>query len=324
MADPQANVQGTPVPDPQASQQGQKPQVDSQGKDATPQAGVQGKAPEKPNNDILTRVNEFIQRNPPASSDDDGFKFDSSEIEKIEDPKTKELVEGIYKSFQSGMDKKFKEVAELRNTLQEQIKQGQTATSGTQLPWTTDRVQSLLQDPSFIQAASQVSGLGADDDDSNLSDKDRQAMASLQEQNRQLTQQVQALSASSSNAMRVQEDEVLKSRYEGYNPKAVDTLTGDLLQNRVKASREHLWKVLDYDEMVKRMENKIRSAYNIGRTDERNGVQENVQAASIEGMQTVPNEDVPKKEKGESSQSYFVRLGLRNLARTKRSGATRS
>jgi hypothetical protein len=105
------------------------------------------------------------------------------------------------------------------------------------------------------------------------------------------------------------QDETLKTRYANYNPEAVDIITSDLLTGKVRATREDLWKVYDYEPAVKR-------AYELGRQDGQTEKQEKVNSISAEGMSTMqPNKEVPKPGEKESTHSYFGRIVMGNLTK---------
>jgi len=193
------------------------------------------------------------------------------------------------KEWSSGYGKKFHELAELRKSLEKKAEN---------VPWTPERIQSeLLKDPTFIDAAQKVAGIQSE---SMLSEDDKRR---IDEANRNaLIAQHEAL-----KQQRMLEDERLKSKYKNYNPEAVDIVTQDLLEGKEKASREHLWKVLDYESAIQR-------AYELGKSDKVRDVTEKISAVSPTGYTAVSNESI-KPEQGESSMAYWNRVTLHNLAK---------
>jgi len=102
-----------------------------------------------------------------------------------------------------------------------------------------------MQDQNFVTSANDVLQNSQEDEYSSLSDKDKQEIARIKQEN-QLVMQNQ------SKLIREKEDTELVNKYPNYNPKAVDTITADLLANRVTNTREYIHKVLDYDPGIKR------------------------------------------------------------------------
>ena len=207
-----------------------------------------------------------------------------------------------YKSFQKGFNQKFQEIAELRKSLEAQKQQ---TTS-----WTPEKLQQEMNKPDFVQAAQQIiktqnpkeSGL-TDEEWSTLSEAEKTKLNKMEQELQALKQQTFL------NEMRAQnlvEDERLKTKYSNYNPQAIDTITADLLANKVKATREHLWKAIDYEDAGRR-------AYELGKADKKLETQEKITSMSTTGTTVVGDESVPKMEEGETSKQYFLRLAGRRL-----------
>ena len=105
-------------------------------------------------------------------------------------------------------------------------------------------------------------------------------------------------------SMRTQKEDVeLSSRYPNYDTTQVNKIFSDMMTGKVQATREHLWKVVDYEDAVHR-------AYSMGRADERDGVTEKRNASTITGGVNAANTqpDVPAQQKGESFQAYWRKL----------------
>ena len=257
------------------------------------------------NQTIINRVmspktNTKPQDNKGSNSDEIAFDpkmFDN--ISSVED--AKKAAEAAYKSYEKGFNKKFQDLAELKKTLEANISDSSS--------WTTEKIQSLLQNPSFVNAAQGVlsqSGYNKSSDNdeySALSESEKQKIAGIERQNQLLLQQQNLL------LMR-QQDEFLKTKYPNYKSEAVDTITADLLQGKVKNTREYIWKAFDYEDLAVR-------AYKQGMEDARKNLNENIEVASFEGTQTIPSTPV-KKEKGESNESLLKRL-YSNALKNKRS-----
>lgn len=270
-----------------------------------------------PEPDLITRVSQFKKEEPKQTTNPEEGKqtgeekavvepeFDFKEIEKIPDPAAKEYAEKAYKSFQRGFNQKFQEISALRKELEsERQKLQQTQPSN----WTPEKIQSLMQDPQFVNAAKVVvqnqnpttSGL-TDDQYSALSDVEKKQLQDMRQELGQLKQQnfIQQIR---------QQDETLKTRYANYEPQAVDIITSDLLTGKVQATREDLWKVYDYDKAVQR-------AYELGKQDKLKDTQEKVNSMSFEGVNATGNKEIPKAESNESASSYFGKLVMNNIAK---------
>jgi len=253
---------------------------------------------------LVQRVAKFMETNDPAKAKvqvDEDFKFDVNEIQKIEDPKARELAEKAYKSFQRGFNTKFQEIAELRKALESQ---GHSTER-----WTPERIQQLINDPEFIQAAQVVAGNNnpsnsglTDEEYSALNDREKAQLVMLQ-------REVNSLKQTNMTSMKVQQDASLKNTYANYEPQKVDGLLADMQQGRIQATREHLWKVIDYDSAVQR-------AYDLGKHDERGGTPERVASLSMQGISIQPNQSIQPEEK-ESSLSFFQRISRQRLAESK-------
>ena len=252
-----------------------------------------------PKGSIVSRVANYT---PEAKKDNqsDDIQFNPQDFDKIESvDEAKKYAETAYKSFEKGFQKKFQDLAELKKTLESSVAHSSS--------WTTEKIQSLLQDPSFVSAAQGVLGQsnqsssGDDDGYSALSDTEKRKIQAIEDQNRMLLQQ-------QNNFLMKQQDEMLKSKFPNYKPEAVDTITADLLQGRVKNTREYIWKAYDYEEGINR-------AYQLGMQDARNNLNENIQGASFDsGVSTTPSAPIVK-EKGESNENLLKRLytnALRN------------
>jgi hypothetical protein len=202
-----------------------------------------------------------------------------------------------YKSFQKGFNTKFQEIAELRKSLEKQKPVED---------WTPERVQTLINDPNFVKAAQSVVGskeVIETDDFSSLTDREKQKL-------HQLEAEVSNMRQASMHAVKAQQDLELKNKYVNYDPQSIDTITADLLAGKVQATREHLWKVVDYDEAVRR-------AYELGKKDSQGIQQEKIQSTSVEGLTAVKNSSAPPPEKGESNLDYFRRLVNENIKKQK-------
>jgi hypothetical protein len=107
--------------------------------------------------------------------------------------------------------------------------------------------------------------------------------------------------------LRNSQHETLGAKYSNYVPQEIDTITFDMLNGKIQTTPEHIYKAFKHDENVS-------AAYEMGRLDERNGVSEKIQSASVEGIQTAPSAPTVVPEKDESSKAYFARIIEKNVA----------
>lgn len=255
--------------------------------------------------DIITRASKFIEANQPKETQHDGVDFNSQEFNKIldgiTDPVIKEQFIKKSKSLETGFNKKFMELASIRKEYESRLNQEQQ--------WTPEKVQSLLQRSDFIEAAKAIvpstppEGMTAEEY-SMLSETEKQDLASVK-------QELGFLKNERMQTLKKEEDSRLMSRYSNYKPEAVDKLLEDMMNGRVQATREALWKVLDYEDMAKRV-------YAMAMADKQSQNQERVNASVVpSGASVVPNSDLPKQGTNQSSKQYFVELGKRRLAEAK-------
>jgi len=244
--------------------------------------------PEEKEVDLVTRVSQVK----PEEKKEESFNI--NDIEKIEDPQAKEYAQKAYKSFEKGYQEKFRTLAEERKSWEAKRAEGDN--------WTSDKVQSLLKDPKFVDAAQSVLGQG-NDDYSALSDADKKQVQEAKLLAKQALEQ-------NAQLLKAQQDERLQGKYANYKPEAVDILTADLLAGKVQATREHLWKVQDYDAAVRR-------AYKLGLDDKKLVNQEKATSMSIEGTTQQATEGAVEKEKTETDKQWFVRNALNRLVKSK-------
>lgn len=261
-----------------------------------------------PTTDIIQRASKFVEENAPKSSVTEPVDYNSQDLDKllegVTDPAIKDQLIKKSKSLEKGFNQKFQEIANLRKQLEATVSQSQQ--------WTPERVKSLLQDQQFVQAAQAIAGSTppegmSAEEYSQLTDREKQELAKLP----QIEQELSLLRTERFLAQKQEQDMRLKEKYNNYDPKAIDDLTTDLIQGKIQATREDLWKVRDYDAAVVR-------AYKMGLNDKNNQNQERVNASVVpSGASIVPNSDIPKQGANQNSKQYFVELGKRRLAESK-------
>ncbi len=261
---------------------------------------------EAPKEDLITRASKVKLEPKPTEPIIEEPRFDVNDIEKIADPQAKEQALRAYKSFQRGFNQKFQELAELR-------KQVETQRQPTQ--WTPERIKAELNKPDFIQA-SQAVLQEQNPPNSGMNDVDWSSLTANEKKQWQVMQQELASLKQQQNNQQIlqsfkSQDEVLRGKYANYDPNAVDIITGELLAGKRQATREDLFKAIDYENAVKR-------AYELGKQD---GNVENIEkqnATAYDGLSTgKPATDLPTPENNERTPSYFRKLVERNYTKQK-------
>jgi len=248
----------------------------------------------KPEDDLITRVSK-AEIKPQVDT-----PFNVNDINNIQDSTAKAYAEKAYKSFQGDYTRKSQALAEERKAWEARKTESES--------WTPDKVKTLINDPNFVNAAQGVVSQPTDDY-SALSDVEKKRITDNENKVNALFQQNQEL-------LRRQQDEANKARYANYDTQAVDIITNDLLKGKVQATREHLWKVVDYNSAVQR-------AYELGKQDRKLDNQDKFNAMSPDGVVAVGDESVPKKEEGETDRNYIMRLYNRRAAQKSESGQVR-
>lgn len=257
-----------------------------------PVAQPVAEAPVTPKEDLLTRVSK-VNLTPKPKEPDNPFGLSKEDYDKVN---TDPTLSKFYKSMQADYTRSKQQIAAEKKDLEAKLNQDKS--------WTPERIATLLNDPNFVQAAQQVltnppnSGYN-NTEWSMLSDNEKKQIVGMQ-------QQIQSLQLQNTLAGIKQQDEQLKTKYANYDPQAVDIITNDLLQGKVQATREHLYKVLDYDNAVNR-------AYELGKQDARVDTTEKVNSSSVDGYVMKGEREVPAANKGESGGSFFRRLAENNL-----------
>jgi hypothetical protein len=281
------------------------------------QTAEQGNEPTQQNQteDLLTRVSKFVSDEDPSKKSEEQINqevFNDPElrdkIESIEDPQLKEQMTQLRKSLMRGANDKFEEIATFRKELQ-------LLKDGKPTEWSPQKIQSLLNDPKFVEAARQVAGAESSPEDplayadegvKSYIKKLEGDINSLKTQNQQNWEQ-------QNKVLREQQHRELGTKYANYDAKEIDTITFEMLEGKIQATPEHIYKAFKHDDNVRR-------AYELGRKDEREGVGERLESASfVKDTGTTQSAPAIKAEKGESSQALWDRIVEKNLklAKTK-------
>lgn len=263
--------------------------------------------------DLITRVSQFKKEEPTTETTTgtttetkDTFGLTQEDFEKVN---TDPVLSKFYKSMQADYTRKTQAAANDKKEA-EKIKQESEKLKTEFSNWSPERIQQLLNDQNFVSAAQVVMKQqapsnfeGTQDEWSTLSEVDKAKFQNLE-------REVSILKQQNYQAHKQQEDETLKNKYANYNPQAIDVLTADLLQGKVNATREYLYKAMYHDDNVK-------NAYELGLQDGKNGIKEKVSSSAMEGTVAVSSKEPLKKEEGESDRNYFKRIFLNNVAKSK-------
>lgn len=241
----------------------------------------------KEEQNLVTRVSQVKTPEKPAEEEHFNINELDAEIERVDNPEVKKQLVSLKKSLIKGENQKYEQIASLRKEYETKLAQSTS--------WTPERVKSEMNKPDFIEAAKAVvGGNGTIDEDSTLSDEARAEL-------KQLKSKIDMLQSSNWQAQKAHQDVKLKEKYANYAPDIVDTVTTDLMHNKRVATREDLWKVIDYDKAVNR-------AYELGLSDKIIINKEKAEGiTAVDGSGSVTTSPALERKKGESVQAFMVR-----------------
>jgi len=243
---------------------------------------------EQPQEDLVARVSRL--KDEAQAKDELDSKFNVNDldaaIEKLPDPILKEQVLGLKKSLLKGENQKYEQIANLR-------KQYETALA-QQTSWTPERIKQEMAKPDFVRAAQEIVGQTNNlNEDSMLSEKERQSL----EQN---TQQINAIMQQNQILLKQQEDERLKQRYANYDPNVVDKAIQDVAAGRVRMTREDIWKAIDYASGINR-------AYKLREQDIQSENKDKLSGMTIDTTVNMTQPNSVERQKGETTQQFMRR-----------------
>jgi len=242
--------------------------------------------------DLVTRVSQVKPTETPKEEIEGKFNINEldAEIEKITEPALKDQMVKFKKSLLSGENQKYQEIATLRKQYETRLAEVSN--------WTPERLKSELNKPDFVQAAQSVLQSG---NQSGLSDDQYSALSETEKTElNQLKQKINLLEQSNWQAVRTQQDATLQTKYANYNQKIVDDVTQNLMQGKIQATREDLWKVIDYESAVKR-------AYELGKEDKNVENTEKISGMTFVEGRNIATPTSVERQKGETIQSFMRR-----------------
>lgn len=240
------------------------------------------------------------------STDPSDLGYDPRKIDEIKDPQAKQLVEELKKSLERGYNQKFMKLANEKKEVENLRKQLEAQTNQ---PWTPERVQQLLRDPNFAQAASVVQQSappadwsGSQEEWSTLTPNEKRQFTELRNAVSQQQMQLNRMLISS-------EEQKIKDKYPDYDPNMVERWYKDAAEGRIPEGqiRELIHKALNFEKYVE-------GGYKFGLEDRNVMLREKAGAMSPNHVQTQTVTDVPKRAEGESSRSLFAKLARMRLA----------
>ncbi len=258
---------------------------------------AQGVKPEdtqpKPEIDLITRVSQ-VNTTEPLKKEDTENKFNTNDldaaIERISEPTLKEQMVGLKKSLLKGENQKYQEIAALRKQYETKLAEVSN--------WTPEKLKQELAKPDFVQAAQTVLQSG---NQTGLSDEQFSALSETEKTElNQLKQKINVLEQSNWQTVKTQQDVVLRNRYANFDPKIIDDVTTNLMQGKIQATREDLWKVIDYEKAVQR-------AYELGKQDKITENAEKINGMSFEVGRNIAKPNSVERQKGETIQSFMRR-----------------
>lgn len=257
--------------------------------------------------DLLSRVTKFVEtespENKPEEKIDEEYFNDSElrkKIESIEDENLRNQFASLRKSLMRGANDKFQEIAEIRKELQS-LKDGLQPKG-----WSPDRIQALMNDPEFLNAAKQVAGVSEPEEDEYIPESVKNKLKELDE----LKQKVGQWQNTLTKSQQEQAHQMLSSRYSDYDKTKIDEIHKSVLEKKVLPSFDDIYKVLNYEKNVKR-------AYEMGRKDALSGVSEKEQASSFQGISQTPNSEI-KPEPNETNKQFWGKIIQKNLTSMQR------
>lgn len=248
--------------------------------------------------DILKRTG-MTSNEVPASND---APSNPSDFEGITDPNARRILEEKIKNLESGYNKKYQQVAEMKKDLERQSQANDR--------WTPEKLQQYLNREDFVQAAQALQQrsaprewTGSSEEWSALTDGEKQQFSEMNQRlHRQESQMNQML--------KLREDEMLKQQYPDYEPATVDKLMNDLISGSYQATRADVWKVANFESAVER-------AYRMGQEDAAKAREErgNPVSLSSNGMNVTPADDIPAdvRQSGFGAIAKFRLSQLKNL-----------
>ena len=228
-------------------------------------------------------------------------------LDDIKDPAARKIVEDKIKNLESHYNKKYQSNAEKERQL-EALRQD--LERKTNQPWTPQRVQEILRDQTFVQAAQTVASQmppsefsGTQEEWSNLSDSEKRAIQELKAQVQTQSAQLQRMAIS-------KDEEQLKQRYSDYDSAKVENFYRDVSEGRIPEVqiRELIYKALNHDHHLER-------TYELAKQDGQALLKEKYNGSTQLGLNTQTAGEPIKREEGQRGRDLFMKIFQANKAR---------
>lgn len=228
-------------------------------------------------------------------------------LDDIKDPAARKIVEDKIKNLESHYNKKYQSNAEKERQL-EALRQD--LERKTNQPWTPQRVQEILRDQTFVQAAQTVASQmppsefsGTQEEWSNLSDSEKRSIQELKAQVQTQSAQLQRMAIS-------KDEEQLKQRYSDYDSAKVENFYRDVSEGRIPEVqiRELIYKALNHDHHLER-------TYELAKQDGQALLKEKYNGSTQLGLNTQTAGEPIKREEGQRGRDLFMKIFQANKAR---------
>jgi len=260
--------------------------------------------------ELLKRMGEeaIKKANTPVVSPSDPSANSPVSLDDIKDPVQRKLVEDKMKNLESHYNKKYQSNAEKERSL-ETLRQD--LERKTNQPWTPQRVQEILRDQTFVQAAQTVASQmppqefsGTQEEWSNLSDSEKRSIQELKAQVQTQSAQLQRMAIS-------KDEEQLKQRYSDYDSGKIENFYRDVSEGRVPEVqlREFIYKALNHDHHLER-------TYELAKQDGQALIKEKYNGSTQLGLNAQIGSDPIKREEGQRGRDLFMKIFQANKARS--------
>jgi hypothetical protein len=265
----------------------------------------------EPVEDLVTRASKVTipaQPEKGESAPQDAIKLDQAAIDRISDPALKQAVIETHKSMQADYTRKTQAAAQVRK--EAEALKAQAEAGKYDIP-------TLLNDPKWVQVASEyqktIKPQPTGNSNGDLTEEEFSYLPPEQQKSylkmKNLEQGMQSLANLAQSERMKNEDMTLKNRYANYEPQTVDKIYQDMMTGKLQATREHLWKVADYESAVNR-------AYQLGLQDKKVETANKVAGSTqSSGVNVTPTGDAPTRLPNESGIEYFKRIAAHNFSK---------
>lgn len=217
-----------------------EPKVEAPVIETKPEAKFE--APTIKSSDILSRSSGKPQEPATPVAPEEGMAQVS--LDDIKDPVAKAIIDKKIKDLESGYNKKYQTVAQLRKEAEDlKFKYSN---------WTPQRLAEELRKPEFVQAMQTLQQTappsnfeGNVEDWSGLNENEKARILANERETKQLQVQLAQMKQK-------EEDIEIKKLYPDFEPQVVDEAIRGLSDGSITASRADIWKVVNHDKNVEK------------------------------------------------------------------------